>query len=136
MKSKKAAQCIYKAVYFSLSIFWGYFIMKNQNFLPQAMLGSGEFKKGYDDFPYANHAPYLKEYFLITMGYHVGSLIIHFIGTRRNDFIEMGLHHILCLYLFGGAYLYNFLEICCIIAFLHDIADVTLNIAKALGETK
>ena len=70
------------------------------------------------------------------MGYHCGGLITHFFGTRRNDFVEMGLHHILSLYLYGGAYLYNFIEVGCVIAFLHDIADITTNIVKALAETK
>lgn len=70
------------------------------------------------------------------MGYHVGGLITHFIGTRRNDFVEMGLHHILSLYLYGGCYLYNFIEVGSVVAFLHDIADITTNIVKALAETK
>ena len=70
------------------------------------------------------------------MGYHVGGLITHFLGTRRSDFVEMGLHHILSLYLYGGAYLYNLLEVGCVIAFLHDTADITTNVVKALAETK
>ena len=48
----------------------------------------------------------------------------------------MGLHHILSLYLYGGSYLYNFIEAGSVIAFLHDIADITTNIVKTLAETK
>ena len=70
------------------------------------------------------------------MGYHAGGLITHFLGKRRNDFIEMGLHHILSLYLYGGCYLFNLIEIGCVIAFLHDIADITTGVVKALAETK
>ncbi len=136
IRSGKGALCIYKTIYFALATFWGYFVLKDQNYFPKSLFGSGEFYNGFKDFPYTIHAPYLKEYFLITMGYHVGGLITHFFGTRRNDFVEMGLHHILSLYLYGGAYLYNFLEIGCVIAFLHDTADITTNIVKALAETK
>ena len=73
---------------------------------------------------------------MVTMGYHVGGLMTHFFSVRKNDFIEMALHHLLTLYLFGGCYLYNLWEIGAVIAFLHDIADVTTNIVKTLTETK
>lgn len=48
----------------------------------------------------------------------------------------MGLHHIVALYLFGGCYMCNVLENGMTIAFLHDIADITTSISKALGETR
>ena len=92
--------------------------------------------RSFDEHPYYKHAPGLKIYILVTMGYHVGGLITHFFGTRRNDFVEMGLHHIVAIYLFGGMYLYNIWEIGSAIAFLHDIADITTNWVKMLSETK
>lgn len=70
------------------------------------------------------------------MGYHLGGLITHFIGTRKNDFIEMALHHIVALYLFGGMYLFNIWEAGSAVAFLHDIADISTNCVKMLSETK
>ena len=70
------------------------------------------------------------------MGYHVGGLITHFFSSSKaNDFIEMGLHHIVAIYLFGGCYLFNAWEIGSTIAFLHDIADITTNLVKALAES-
>ena len=69
------------------------------------------------------------------MGYHVGGLITHFFGTRTNNFIEMGLHHVVAIYLFGGCYLFNVWELGTVIAYLHDIADVTTNIIKTLTES-
>lgn len=77
----------------------------------------------------------LKEYLLVTMGYHVGGLIIHFFSTRSSDFIEMGFHHIVALYLFGGCYLFNAWTAGSVIALLHDIADITTSVTKALNET-
>ena len=70
------------------------------------------------------------------MGYHVGGLITHFTGERRSDFLEMALHHFLTLYLYGGAYMVNVWEVGGVIAFLHDIADVTGNWMKVLVESK
>ena len=89
----------------------------------------------FKDFPYPKHAPYLKEYLLITMGYHTGGLITHFFHDRKNDFVEIALHHIVTIYLFGGCFLCNVWEIGSVIAFLHDIADITTNIVKCLAES-
>lgn len=61
---------------------------------------------------------------------------MHFFKARKNDFIEMALHHIVTIYLFSGCYLLNFWEIGTVIAFLHDIADITTNIVKGLAESK
>lgn len=70
------------------------------------------------------------------MGYHMGRLLIHFFGShRKNDFVEMGLHHIVSIYLFGGCYLFNAWETGAVIAFLHDIADVLTGVVKFLSES-
>ena len=69
------------------------------------------------------------------MGYHVGGLLSHFFTTRKNDFVEMGFHHIVALYLFGGCYLFNAWNCGSVIALLHDIADITTSVTKMLTET-
>lgn len=69
------------------------------------------------------------------MGYHVGSVINHFIGVKRTDFIEMALHHSVSVFLYGGCYLYNAWEIGGVIALIHDIADITTSMIKVLAET-
>ena len=70
------------------------------------------------------------------MGYHVGGLVVHFFGPRKNDFVEMGLHHIVTLNLYAGMYLFNIWETGCPIALLHDIADILVNFTKLFSETK
>jgi hypothetical protein len=127
---------MYKALYFLFATGWGYYVLKDQYYLPWYLGGSGDENRGFEEHPYPVHCHGLKEYSLITMGYHVGGLITHFFSTRKNDFIEMGLHHIVALYLFGGFYLFNVWELGASIAFLHDIADITTNIVKALSESR
>ena len=90
---------------------------------------------GFEGIPYETHPPQLKEYLLVTMGYHVGGFFTHFFSARKNDFLEMALHHIVAIYLFGGCYLFNVWNVGSIIAFLHDIADITTNIVKTFTET-
>ena len=47
----------------------------------------------------------------------------------------MSLHHIVSIYLFGGCYLTNALECGMVVAFLHDIADITTNVVKFFSES-
>ena len=70
------------------------------------------------------------------MGYHVGGLAVHFIDSRRSDFLEMGLHHFMTIYLYGGCYMVNAWECGGVIAFLHDLADITTGLVKFLAESK
>ena len=78
----------------------------------------------------------MKMYTLVTMGYHVGGLITHMMSRdKANDFLEMALHHFVAFYLFFGYYFSNAWEIGMTIAFLHDIADVTTNLVKAVSNT-
>jgi len=77
----------------------------------------------------------MREYLILTMGYHVGGLLNHFIHPRRSDFIEMALHHIVTIYLMGGQYLFNVWEIGAVISYLHDVTGITTYIIKTLTET-
>jgi hypothetical protein len=66
----------------------------------------------------------------------LGGLVIHFVTSKKNDFVEMGLHHIVAIYLYGGCYLFNAWEVGGVLALVHDIADVTTGAVKALAETR
>lgn len=126
----------FKGIYFIIVTTWGYLVLKDTDFLPTVLGGKGEAQNSWINYPYPKHVPGLKNYLLIPMAYHVGGLFVHFLTTRKNDFIEMGLHHIVSFYLFSGCYMCNVWEIGSAIAFLHDIADVTTNIVKGFAETK
>jgi hypothetical protein len=78
----------------------------------------------------------MREYFLITSGYHAAGVLTHFMRTRKNDFIEMGLHLVVALYLFGGSYMMNAWEAGAVITFMHDIADIFTSVTKVMAETK
>jgi len=92
--------------------------------------GSGDYINCFNGAPYVEHAKNLKEYYLIVTGYHLSQLIVHCLGTQRNDFIEMGLHHMATIYLMFGSYLFNCWECGAIIAFLHDFSDILGHLTK------
>ena len=129
------ANNLYCTIYFFFATVWGYYVIKDEYYMPKSLGGKGDFGLMMKEYPYAKHAPILKEYLLVTMGYHVGGLINHFVSVRRNDYLEMGLHHIVALYLFGGCYMFNLWEGGSVIAFLHDIADVPGSFTKVFTQT-
>ena len=69
------------------------------------------------------------------MGYFTGEMIVHFIEPHKSNFLEMALHHIVALYLYGGLYLLNLWEIGMVIAFLHDFGDQFTSFTKFAVET-
>lgn len=111
-------------------------MLKDLDYMPASLGGAGDFSLCFIHHPYTDHAPQVKEYILVLMGFHLGGVFTHFLGTRRNDFIEMALHHTACIILYGGCYLFSLWEPGAVIAFCHDIADITTCITKTLAETR
>ena len=137
MRCKKGAFGFYKTCYFVFSVTWGYYVLKDTTYLPWSLGGKGDIKRCWDDHVAPAHVPGLQMYGLVTMGYHVGGLVTHIIyESHRKDYIEMMLHHILAFYLFFGYYMANVWEIGTLIAFLHDIADITTNLCQSISETR
>ena len=126
---------MFKIIHFTGATIWGYYVLIDQPYFPIFLGGKGDLIHMFEGYPYPKHAYQLKELLLILMGYHVGSVINHFIGARRTDFLEMALHHMVSVFLYGGCYLYNAWEIGAVIALIHAIADITVSMIKVLAET-
>ena len=97
--------------------------------------GKGEFLFTFRDYPYFKCPKLLNYYCLITMGYHLGSCYPMVVSAKKNDILEMSLHHLACLGCYLTCYLINLPGLICVVNFIHDIADVTMNIARGLSET-
>jgi hypothetical protein len=100
--------------------------------MPYLLGGKGSLDQALFVDVFINHAPGLKEYILITMGYHFNGLVTTINGESRSDFCEMNLHHIVAVSAYAGAYILNLWELGAIIMFLHDIADISSNLVKPL----
>ena len=135
LRSGKAAYNMFKIIHFSFASAWGFYVLHDQPYMPTFLGGHGDLLNMWIGYPYPKHAYMLKELILILMGYHVGGLLTHFLQARRTDFLEMALHHSVCVFLYGGCYLYNALSIGAVIALLHDISDISTSIIKVLAET-
>jgi hypothetical protein len=72
----------------------------------------------------------------MTFAYHCQGTITHLLCARKQDFIELGLHHLICLILYCGCYMINVAELSASFGLMHDIADLPLAFTKILAETK
>lgn len=109
---------------------FGYYVLKDQYYMPKSLGGSGDYRLAFIEHPYAKPAPYMKEYYISVTAYHLGQLVTHSLKKRNNDFIEMGFHHLVTVYLMIGSYLMNAMECGAVIAFLHDTADIFVHATK------
>lgn len=87
--------------------------------------------------PYGIFPRSLMVYGLGTMGFHFGDMLNQtFIKERTSDFYEMSLHHIATLALYFTMVYGNNLGVGCVIAYLHDIADIMQTATKVAVSTK
>jgi hypothetical protein len=134
-RCQKAAMNFFKMCYAFVITIWCYTNLRDKTYFPSALGGSGEFLNTLKDYPFQKHDTFIAKTLLVQMGYHMSQLIFHFLDTRKNDFIEMGLHHTVALFLFIGAFVINMHEVAIVIAFLHDLADIFTRLTKTLTET-
>ena len=57
------------------------------------------------------------------------------INERRNDFVEMMLHHVLTIVLYTAGYLINCVELGILVVYVHDWADMFGHFGKCFSET-
>jgi hypothetical protein len=72
-------------------------------------------------------------YVFFTYGYHIADFLRHVripIDDRDNDWREMFLHHIAAVALYPGFIFSNIMGLGVVLAWLHDIADITVCICR------
>jgi len=76
-------------------------------------------------------------YAIGTLGYHFGDSVNQlFFRERQSDFYEMLLHHIVTCALYFCMIFSNNMGIGCVIAYLHDIADIFAGMVKCAASTR
>ena len=88
------------------------------------------------NYPIVPYGKNIRLVFLSTMGYHVMKTFEQlFVDPKRNDFVEMMLHHVVTLVLYSSSYMINQVEIGILVVYCHDWADVFCHFAKFVVET-
>ena len=70
------------------------------------------------------------------MGYHVASILKHLLSKEKsNDYLEMLLHHLCTIYLYGFSYMTNQL-IGGVVSLIHDLPDIPIAWTRAWSESE
>jgi hypothetical protein len=137
---KKLAASLFKVVYYTIIIIVGYSIMKNSDFFPSELGGSGEminlFKNGVPGYLFFDKPAYFNSYYLCNLGFIITDLIwLLFIYETQSDFCLMLLHHSLAISLVSFSYLHNYSQIGIIVFFLHDLTDIFVYLVRIIINT-
>ncbi|CAN8009903.1 unnamed protein product [Ixodes pacificus] len=82
------------------------------------------------DFP---HHPIANEtwwYYMVELGFYVSCTLSHFVNTKRKDFWQMFIHHIVTIFLLCLSWIMNLHRVGSLVLIVHDFADVPLEFAR------
>lgn len=140
--TEKACHFTFLMQYFTVSAVWAYCVLKPTGWLPWQLGGSASldeaFKAGVGldvPMPLTKYPRSVLVYALATNGYHISAIINQLMKEKASDFYEMLLHHIATCALYFCMIFGNGLSIGCVIAFLHDIADIFVGGARICNST-
>lgn len=72
----------------------------------------------------------LKVYYVLELSFYMSLLATHFRDTKRKDFLQQFVHHLLTIILLAGSYVIAHFRYGSVIMFLHDASDYWLESAK------
>jgi len=124
-----------KLCYFLFAGVWGFSVLKDKPWTPPIFGGSGASIECWTELPYHVVPEDVRLYYMISLAYHTHSLIFHVSGERRNDFMEMILHHTCTIFLMSFSYLINFIRIGTLVLFVHDVPDIFAYAIKFVVDT-
>ena len=101
------------------------------------MFGSGDSENLYKNHPLNEYPPGMKYYYLGTLGYYIAKTVEDLLmREKRNDFVEMVLHHILTIELYVGSYMCNYMGIGSLIILALDWTQIGVGLSRGFSETK
>ena len=127
------------SMYLFLTLF-GYYVLKDLNYFPKALLGKGSlpnmFIKGYPNSFYLEKPPLFNFYYMLCLSYFSSDAIwLIFINAKQTDFINMLLHHVCTISLIIFSYLVNYSNVGAIVLFLHVETDIFVHSTRFLIQT-
>ena len=110
--------------------------MKDHDYFPPSLLGKGDSKNTFKDFPYMKNLEMIKNYYLTSAAYHLDSFLALLTERPKKDFGEMFLHHLVTVALIFCSYITNFIPVGSLVMFIHDQADVPICFVRCIIDLK
>lgn len=139
VRTEKSCFMFYKAIYYIIVTSYGWWVLKDTDFLVPSLGGRKENVAGnmWNNFPVIEEKNNynLRMFYIVIGGYHFSSIVILLMRQRKNDFMEMLVHHIATATLIVMSYLSNMVKGGSQLIWLHGWADITVSLLKAFSET-
>jgi len=136
-KIMRFGHTLVKLCFFVVVSIYGYIVLKDKDYLPWALGGSGDITEAFpDNFPFVSYHEDVAHYYLWGLSYHVMSLVYHLGMPKKPDFMEMFLHHVVTIFLIFFSYMSGYLRIGSLVFFLHDVTDVASYLMKTAVDTQ
>lgn len=120
----KIAEGMWRLSFYTFSAIYGFFfVLWDKPYRHDTMHGLYE---------YPHHPVASEEWWLynIELGFYVSLVITQMIDTKRKDFWQMFIHHIVTIVLIVLSWACNFHRIGVLVMVIHDVADIPLEGAK------
>lgn len=115
--------------YTASTIFGWFFVLRGKPYISNTM-------HCFYDYP---HHPVTTEewwYYNIELGFYLSLLCSQFFDTKRKDFWQMFMHHIVTVLLITLSWACNFHRMGSLVLAIHDVADIPLELAKLFKYAK
>lgn len=119
----KFLECCWQLTYYSFAVIYATFILYNEPWMYNI-------KIIWDGYPNNKIGIGMWYHYMISLGFYWSMTSTHFLETRRKDFYQMFIHHLVTIALMVLSFTLNFTYIGSLVLFLHDIADVPLQLSK------
>ena len=127
---------LFKLCFFLTISVYGYNVLSDKPWVPWVLGGSGSVKNIFPaGFLYTELHEDVAYYYLWGLSYHVMSLVYHLFMSKKADFLEMFLHHIVTIFLIGFSYMSNYVRIGSLVFYLHDFTDIFSYLIKSSVDT-
>ena len=133
----KNVQNLSKGFLFTCTVIWGTWVQRQTDFCPWYLFGRGEIENMYKNHPLNEFPDSMKYYFLCTLGYYISKSFEDLLmREKRNDIVEMLLHHILTIELYVGSYMCNYMAVGSLIILSLDWTQIFVGFSRGFTETK
>ena len=128
----KFSESAWKLVFYSFSLTWGTYLAYSEGYIMRGEEGLISMWE-YMDTWRRNLVPHINLFVMFELGAYFSMTFCHLVlETRRSDFVEMLIHHIVTIMLIWGARLMGAVPVTVVTLPLHDANDVLLEMAKIL----
>ncbi|KAI4503414.1 hypothetical protein M0802_001636 [Mischocyttarus mexicanus] len=120
---KKFSESGWRCFYYTCMTTYGFIILWNKPWF-------WDINQCYYNFPYHSISNDIWLYWLISIAFYSVSTITHFFETKRKDFWQVFIHHIITIAIILLIWIVNLLRVGSLILLVHDIPEVFLELAK------